>query len=46
MRVRSDFREATRQEVTIFEILGYERVYARRIVRPGFTNVNLRFEQR
>jgi hypothetical protein len=46
MHVRPDFLEATRQEVSIFEILGYKRVDLRRIAGPGSANVNLRFEQR
>ena len=46
MHVRPDFLEATRQEVSIFEILGYKRVDVRRIVGSGFANVNVRFEQR
>jgi hypothetical protein len=46
MRVRPDFLEVARQEVPIVEILGYERVDVRRIVGPGFANVNIRFEQR
>jgi hypothetical protein len=46
MHVRLDFIEATRQEVSIFEILGYKRVDLRRIVGPGSANVNVRFEQR
>jgi hypothetical protein len=46
MHVRPDFLEATRQEVSIFEILGYERVDVRRIVGTGFANVNVRLDQR
>jgi hypothetical protein len=46
MHVPPDFIEATRQEVSIFEILGYKRVDVCRIVGSGFANVNVRFEQR
>jgi uncharacterized protein YprB with RNaseH-like and TPR domain len=46
MYVRRDFLEATRQEVSIFEILGYKRVDVCRSVGSGFANVNVRFEQR
>jgi hypothetical protein len=46
VRVRPDFLEAARQEVPIFEILGYKRVDVRRIVGSGFANVNVRFDQR
>jgi hypothetical protein len=46
MYVPPDFLEATRQEVSIFEILGDKREDGCRIVGSGFANVNVRFEQR